>query len=260
MKIIKGFKGFEKGLVCRGKQYEVGKTYEENGTEICNEGLMHFCENPLDVLNYYPLINDKNEFNDFATVEADEKDTVKKDDKCGTRKLTIGAKLDLKGFIQASVRFIFELTEQNGGTSDKVQSSSGDWAQLASSGDWAQLASSGYGAQLASSGDGAQLASSGDGVKLASSGYGAQLASSGDGAKLASSGYGAKLSADGKNSVIASIGKNAIARGIIGTWITLAEYGADGICVYVKSAKIDGEKLKADTWYKLQNKRFVVVQ
>ena len=224
MKIIKGFKGFEKGLVCRGKQYEVGKTYEENGTEICNEGLMHFCENPLDVLNYYPLINDKNEFNDFATVEADEKDTVKKDDKCGTRKLTIGAKLDLKGFIQASVRFIFELTEQNGGTSDKVQSSSGDWAQLASSG------------------------------------YGAQLASSGDGAKLASSGYGAKLSADGKNSVIASIGKNAIARGIIGTWITLAEYGADGICVYVKSAKIDGEKLKADTWYKLQNKRFVVVQ
>jgi len=215
MKIIKGFKGFEKGLVCRGKQYEVGKTYEENGTEICNEGLMHFCENPLDVLNYYPLINDKNEFNDFATVEADEKDTVKKDDKCGTRKLTIGAKLDLKGFIQASVRFIFELTEQNGGTSDKVQSSSGDWAQLASSG------------------------------------YGAQLASSG---------YGAKLSADGKNSVIASIGKNAIARGIIGTWITLAEYGADGICVYVKSAKIDGEKLKADTWYKLQNKRFVVVQ
>ena len=49
---MKGFKGFNKDLKCRGFQYEVGKSYEEEEAKICNRGF-HFCENPHDVFNYY---------------------------------------------------------------------------------------------------------------------------------------------------------------------------------------------------------------
>jgi hypothetical protein len=138
--------------------------------------------------------------------------------------------------------------------------SSGDYAQLASSGDSAKLASSGDYAQLASSGDYAQLASSGYSAKLASSGYSAKLASSGDSAKLASSGYSAKLAIEWKYSVWANIGKTWIIKWIIGTRITLAEYDNYWNPICVKSAQIDGKKLKENMWYKLENKRFVEVK
>ena len=31
---IKGFKGFNKDMTCRGKRYEENTTYEENGTDF----------------------------------------------------------------------------------------------------------------------------------------------------------------------------------------------------------------------------------
>jgi len=106
-------------------------------------------------------------------------------------------------------------------------------------------------AQNASSGDYAQNASSGDSAKNASSGYSAKNASSGD--------YATSV-VTGKNSVDASIGKNSKTKGIIDTWITLAEYDDKNICIMVKSAKIDGKKLKADTFYTLKNKKFTEVK
>ena len=51
-KIIKGYKGFDKDLRCRDKQYEIGKTYTESEAEMCKKG-MHFCENPHEVFGYY---------------------------------------------------------------------------------------------------------------------------------------------------------------------------------------------------------------
>lgn len=52
-KII-AYKAMDKNMKCRGKQYEVGKTYYEDKADCCHAG-MHACENPLDVLHYYPL-------------------------------------------------------------------------------------------------------------------------------------------------------------------------------------------------------------
>ena len=138
--------------------------------------------------------------------------------------------------------------------------SSGDSAQLASSGDSAQLASSGDSAQLASSGDYTQLASSGDYTQLASSGYYAKLASSGDYTQLASSGDSAKLASSGKDSVVMSAGINGKVKAAVGNWIAIAEWkikDSHFVPVGIVAAKVDGEKIKADTWYKCENGKLV---
>ena len=44
---MKGYKAFDKGLICRGKQYAENTVFEEDKAEICKSG-MHFCKNPLD--------------------------------------------------------------------------------------------------------------------------------------------------------------------------------------------------------------------
>ena len=216
---MKGYKAFYKNMICKGdgyeKQYEENTTYEENGNEVCKSGVMHFCENPFDVLNYYPLVDGKCNVAEFAEVEA-LGDTFKKsgaDDKTATNKLHIGAKLNLKGFIKACIDFSLEKT--------KVENkSSGNGAQLASSGNWAQLASSG------------------------------------DWAKLASS---------GKDSVVCAAGVDSIAKAMIGSWITLSEWKYDRdkdryVPVCVKTEQVDGERIKEDTFYKLENGEFVEVK
>lgn len=78
---MKGYKGFDKDFKCRGFQYEEGKTYEEDEAIICKKGF-HFCENPLDVLDYYSLIDNEGNMNQFAEVESlDDKSLLKED--CG---------------------------------------------------------------------------------------------------------------------------------------------------------------------------------
>ena len=66
---MKGYKGFEKGMVCRGKQYAENTVFEEENAKICESGI-HFCENPMDVLDFYPILDDNCDFNEFAEVEA----------------------------------------------------------------------------------------------------------------------------------------------------------------------------------------------
>ena len=255
----KGFKAYEPGMICRGKQYEDGKTYEEAGGSLCGAGMMHYCVNPFDVLRYYPLVNSNGKISDFSTVEALEK-PVSDDTKSATKKLRIGAKLGLDGFVKACVDFLFEKTIKDM-PADNVDS--GDAAQIGSSGDDAQIGSSGYAAQIGSSGDAAQIGSSGDAAQIGSSGRYAKIGSSGRYAQIGSSGDDALVICEKDHAVVACAGKRGKVKGPVGTWITLAEYGdwdGDGYpCLCVKSAQIDGEALKADTLYTLVNGEFVEV-
>lgn len=51
--IIKGYKAFDEGLLCRGMQYELGKWFEHTGKiEPCTSGF-HFCKSLGDVYSYY---------------------------------------------------------------------------------------------------------------------------------------------------------------------------------------------------------------
>lgn len=92
---MKGYKGFKKGLICLSKQYAENTVFEEKEAVICESG-MHFCKNPLDVLSYYPLIDDNGEMFEFAEVEALEEPVTDDNVKFSTKKLKIGAKLSLR--------------------------------------------------------------------------------------------------------------------------------------------------------------------
>ena len=237
---MKGYKGFNPGLICKDKQYQENTVFEEPEAKICEKG-MHFCENPFDVLNYYDLIRSDGTPNEFAEVEAlDEPKTDDKEKFC-SRKLKIGVKLGLSGFIKACVDFVLEKTIAET-PSENVDS-----------GYSARIGSSGYSAQIGSSGDSAQIGSSGDSARIGSSGDSAQIGSSGD---------SARINCTGSNSVICCAGHGSVAKAPIGCWITLAEWKYDGakrryVPVCVKTEYVDGEKIKADTPYMLKNGEFV---
>jgi len=255
---MKGYKAFNKDMTCRGFQYEEGKTYEELKAECCESGF-HFCENPLDVLKYYNLC--ESEFAEVEVLGEVHKRSKSNDTKAATTKIKIGAKIGLPGLIKASFEYLWEKCYTN--KDENVQAASGNDSQLAASGDYSKLVASGDCSKLAASGYGSQLAASGNDSKLAASGDASQLAASGDDSKLAASGDDSKLVMEGENSIGAAIGSDSIIKGKKGCWITLAEYTWQGdkhVCICVKSTQIDGETIKEDTWYKLENGEFVEVE
>ena len=258
---LNGYKAFEPGLICKGKQYQENTEYEEEGGKICGKGMMHYCVNPFDVLNFYPLVNENGEISDFATVNALDNPVSGDNGKFATKKLHIGVKLGLPGFIKACIDYLKEETIVkapsailNSGDFAKI-GSSGDFAKIGSSGDSAQIGSSGYSAKIGSSGDSAKIGSSGDSAQIGSSGYSAQIGSSGDSAQIEST---------GEDSVICCAGGNSVVKAKMGSWITLAEWGypADKnrhVPKCVKTEYVDGERIKADTWYKLIGGEFTEV-
>lgn len=156
---MKGYKGFNPGLICKDKQYQENTVFEEPEAKICEKG-MHFCENPFDVLDYYDLIRSDGTQNEFAEVEAlDEPKTDDKKKFC-SRKLKIGVKLGLSGFIKACVNFVLEKTIAEM-PSENVDS--GDSAQIGSSGNYARIGSSGDSAQINCTGSDSVICCAGNG-------------------------------------------------------------------------------------------------
>ena len=228
---MKGYKAFNKGLICKGKKYKENETFEEERAVPCHRG-MHFCKNPFDVLNFYDLVDENGEFSDFARVEAPDDAEVKTDDniKYCTTKLKIGAKFSFAGFVKTCVDFAIEKTQ-----SEKPDS--GDYAKIGSSGNSAQIGSSGYSAQIGSSGNSAKIGSSGDSAKIKSTGY---------------------------DSIICCAGDDSCVSAKKGSWITLAEwkysYEKDRyVPKCVKTEYVDGERIKEDTMYKLIDGEFTEV-
>ena len=227
------YKAFNPDFTCKGKQYEENTTYEENGNEICEAGVMHYCENPFDVLDYYPLVNENGEISEFAEVEPLGK-VFKRENKSATNKLHIKAKLGLKGFIKACIDFTLEKTKIEE-IEDSIENDNGNnSAQIGSSGDYAQIGSSGDYAQIGSSGD------------------------------------FAKITSKGKHSVVMAAGYQSRAKAKKGSWITLAEWvrtddeDEKGFCIWipkcVKTEYVDGERIKEDTFYKLVDGEFKEVE
>ena len=139
--------------------------------------------------------------------------------------------------------------------------SSGNYVQIGSSGNSARIGSSGNYAQIGSSGNSAQIGSSGYSARIGSSGNSARIGSSGNSAQIGSSGNYAQIESTGEYSVICCAGKNSVVKAKIGSWITLSEWEYSkekerNVPVCVRTEYVDGERIKADTWYKLVGGEF----
>ena len=235
---MKAYKGFDKNMQCRGFQFEEGETYEEDRALLCKAGF-HACENPIDIFRYYAP--GKSIFHEVELEDVSE--TRGKDSKVCGKKIKIGAEISLRDMILAGVKI--DIQTANTPTSR-------DYSPAATSGDYSPAATSGYYGPAATSGDSSHAATSGDS---------SPAVTSGDCSPAVTSGYHSHAATSGKDSIAAAIGRDSKAKSTLGNWIVLAEYGDwNGKCYpvrCVKCAKIDGEILKPDTWYKLQNGEFV---
>ena len=232
---MKGYKGFDKNWKCRDMQYEVGKTYEEAEARLCNKGL-HFCENPFDVFSYYSPENQSR----YAVVEAenvtDEKDS---DTKRVAKKLTIKTELNLIGIVKAGMEYIKEHINV-----EKIKEKAFDESTAATSGDESTAATSG---------DRSTAATSGDRSTAATSGYRSTAATSGDRSTAI---------VEGEDSVAIALGARSKAKGALGCWLILAEWEENDDGMYrkdVKCFKVDGEIIKADMFYMLEDGEAVLV-
>ena len=131
-KII-AYKAMDKNMQCRGKQYEVGKTYHEDKADCCNAG-MHACENPLDVLHYYPLRDGQR----FFEVECGGNvDKSGEDSKLACTELTVKGEMNFAGLVKATVNAVFNRVK------GKAHFSSGNYSTAGSSGNYSTAGSSG---------------------------------------------------------------------------------------------------------------------
>lgn len=122
-KII-AYKAMDKNMQCRGKQYDVGKTYHEDKADCCHTG-MHACENPLDVLHYYPL-KDSPRF--FEVECGGNVDKSGEDSKLACTELTVKGEVNFAGLVKATVNAVFNRVK------GKKPFSSGDYSTAAATG------------------------------------------------------------------------------------------------------------------------------
>ncbi|MFQ7759900.1 MAG: hypothetical protein ACLRI6_12700 [Oscillospiraceae bacterium] len=249
---MKACKGFDKNLRCRGFQYEVGGEYTEETAELCNRG-PHACENPLDTLRYYRPGDSR-----YCEVEIEDNGQRSSYDSkvCG-KHIKIGAEIGLKGVINAGVRFVFDKCE-----SATEENASGWRGNAAASGERGNAAASGWRGNAAASGERGNAAASGWSGNAAASGWRGNAAASGDSGNAAASGwsgtavvtgFAGRATALGEQCLAVAWGEDSLARGTVGNWIVVSERDDDGNIIDVKIAKVDGDTVKADTWYKLVN-------
>ena len=286
-KII-AYKATDKNMMCRGKQYEVGKTYTEEKADCCTAG-MHACEVPFDVLHYYH-VSDGARF--FQVECGGEVDKSSDDSKLACTELTVKGELKLTDMLKIGVEAVMKrVKEKTAGA--KETAASGNYSTGAASGYYSTGAASGYYSTGAASGDCSTGAASGNCSTGAASGYystgaasgnystgaasgdcstgaasgnystGAASgnystgAASGDCSTGAASGNYSTAEVSGKASIAVANGYNSKARGSIGCYIVLTEYDYDGNFLLAKMARVDGTVIKDGVWYTLKNGEFV---
>ena len=290
---IKAYKTFDKDLSCRGFKYEVGKEYEETGyIKVCEKGF-HACPYPLDVFGYYPPAGAR-----FCEVEQSGKIDDSESNKVCSSKIRIGAELDIRGLVKAAVSYVKErctnecnaepgkpATAGNYGAAtagDNGAATAGDNG-AATAGDCG-AATAGYRGAATAGDRGA--ATAGDRGAATAGNYGA--ATAGDSGAATAGNYGAATAGDsgaatagnhgaatagnygaatargkaltGSNGLSVARGKNVQVKGGIGAILVIAEERDNTYdIVDWKAVVVDGEVVKADTWYRLENGELVEV-
>ena len=233
---MKVYKGTDKNMQCQGKQYVLGKKEVDDGAIRCGDKGYHSCEAPFDVLRYYPNINGNRFFEAEAGGEIDKAEND--DTKLASSELTLKSEINFAGLVKAQIEYTRKKAET--GTAGEYSSnlSGGSWSNL-SGGSWSNL----------SGGSWSNL-SGGDSSNL-----------SGGSRSNLSGGRRSNLSGGDSSLIVGQNGCNA--KGGIHSVIVLTEwrYDTNGnyVPIAVKAAIVDGVRIKADTWYRIENGEFVEV-
>jgi hypothetical protein len=213
---MKGYKGFNSKLQCKGHQYEVGKEYEEEGASCCNYGF-HFCENPLDVFNYYPPSDSR-----FCEVEGSGKiDKVDGDDsKVAASKIRIGAEIGLPGLIKAGVEYI----KSNVDWENAKESNTGDWSAATNTGNRSAATNTGNRSAATNTGDQSAATNTGDWSAATNTGNRSAATNTGDWSAATNTGNRSAATNTGYRSAATNTGDQSAATNT-GDWSAATNTG-----------------------------------
>ena len=272
------YKGFDKDLKCQDFQYETGKKYSEESAEICEKGF-HACEFPLDVFRYYAPSDSR-----YCEVDLDANDQKSNDSKRVGKSISIKAEIGIAGIVKAGVEYIKNQVDWNNDKKTNTgycsaATNTGYRSAATNTGDCSAATNTGYCSAATNTGDcsaatntGYRSAATNTGYCSAATNTGYRSAATntgdcsaatntGDCSAATNTGNCSAATVEGKESVAMAIGYGSKAKGSIGCFIVLAEWKKFEDETYhivdVKSAKVDGTKIKPDTFYKLVNGEFV---
>ena len=292
---MKCFKGFDKDLKCRDFQYEIGKEYTEEKADICNCGF-HACKFPMDVFGYYSpsdsrycevdleannqLSNDSKRVGKKISVKAEIgiagiikagveyiKEQVNWEDDKATNTGNYSAATNT-GYHSAATNTGYQSAATNTGDQSAATNTGNRSAatntgyQSAATNTGNRSAATNTGDQSAATNTGDRSAATNTGDRSAATNTGDQSAATNTGNYSAATNTGDRSAAivEGKESIALATGINSKAKGKIGCFIVLAEWkeiNYEYHIVDVKSAKVDGENIKEDTFYTLKDGKFV---
>ena len=275
--IIRSYKGFNKDMTCRNFQYEEGKEFETERAEVCESGF-HACEYPLDCFSYYSPAESV-----FHEVEqSGELSNHADDSKVASTKIKIGASINIAGLVKAAIEYTTKRTKKEN-DSDAVRgasSATGDYGASSATGDCGASSATGdCGASSATGNRGASSATGDYGASSATGDYGASSATGDYGASSATgvcgassatgvcgassaTGYKGSSIAGNKDAVAVAWGYKSKAKGVLGSYLVFADWEGDENHYWnqhtwtlkgAKMVQVDGEKIKADTWYVIEN-------
>ena len=252
---MKGYKGFDKDLQCYGGyQYEVGRTETTDKAELCESGF-HFCERPLDVFNYFAPANSR-----YCEIEAEDvsPETEERDTKRVAKKLTVKGEIGIAGLVKAQIEYVkenctHEVKDDGAATAGNFGAATAGNFGAATAGDYGAATAGDYGAATAGDYGAATAGDSG-------------AATAGDSGAATAGNFGAATSRgsvtvgkDGCGLVRGTVGEIKIRGGMGSILVICAESRRDYSIVGWKAAVVDGETIKADTWYTMRDGEFVEV-
>ena len=213
---MKCYKGFDKDLKCQGFQYEIGKEYEENAVDICHKGF-HACEYPMDVFGYYNPADSR-----YCEVDLDTNEQTEEDSNRVGKKIKIETEIGLSGLIQAGVKFILEKVDFK----SAKESNTGNRSAATNTGDWSAATNTGYRSAATNTGNQSAATNTGD---------------------------WSAATVGGAESIAVVTGYGSKAKGAVGCWLVLTERDEKMHILGVQAVCVDGETIKADTFYMLEN-------
>ena len=277
-KII-GVKGFNKDMTCKGMQYEEGKTYKIEGDPICCEKGYHFCENPIDCLEYYgPDTSVYHEVEALGKIDTDKKND---DTKIATNEIKIGARIDFQTMVKMAIDFTYKHCKKGGkGTKVKmaiirtnnsvssntrnnsVSSNTGNKSVVSNTGDYSVASNTGDNSVASNTGDRSVASNTGYKSVASNTGYCSVSSNTGDNSIASNTGHYSVAKNLGIKGISSNLGVKGKSAGKKGTWLVLAEWilNDDEMKYEVKEIKtvvVDGKKIKEDTYYALEDGKFV---